>query len=87
MKGFSLSLHQFLKIGTSSLRRVARFVTGKEVSFNGGIVGPVNVGVEQRVPPEDGAVSEDKVNLGQLPGVVPVGHLGGGFYAVDKEAC
>ena len=63
MNGLTLTLHQFLKVGAGGFSHVAGFIACQEVGFDSLIVGPVDVGIKQGVPPEDGVIPEDEIDL------------------------
>ena len=82
VQSFSLTLCQFCDVCTGDHGSVPRLVKGQELIFDG----PVNAGILQQVTPDDVSVMKNKVNLWQLPGIIPIGNASCGFNVIDVQS-
>ena len=77
-------LDQFVEVGARSSGSVLRLIHLQELGLNRVPVVPVNVGILQGGPPDQGFAPEDHVQLLASAILVPVRNSSGGLDAVDQ---
>ena len=83
---FALTLGELREVSGGDLSCVPWLIAGQKLVLDGVQVVSGDACVLYRVPPNDGPVAEDQVDLRKFTSIVPVCDARGGFDSVDEQS-
>ena len=87
MHTFALTLGELHEVGAGDLCSVPWLVAGQKFILDGIPIVSGDAGILEGVPPNDGSVAKNQVDLRELMSVVPVCDASSGLDPVDEQSC